>query len=790
MEPSIVRYTGPNGEILEEDESLFVNDYLLASAGEPFDQHNHQTPLPDGKTANERLNNSAAEPEKKNDDGFNYITNSLKELKHSNLPEELILVQIDDNTEDAVVTVRALLVGILEGAVGAVILQLFLFKSAPLPKMPILSQIFTVIFGFLFSLIPGPKWWNPGPFGAKESVFAAIISTSASSGAPAIEMIVTQYLFFNRINGVIPNVMIHLSSQLVGLSFAGLFQPILVYPARMLYPKVFPSVALYNLLHGSKEKKDKKLKKFFSKILGAITFYQVLPTYVMPALQGISFFCLTMPQNELITNIFGGADSQEGMGLFSACFDWYLVGDGGPLYTPFRSQLHILAGFVIGKFLFPLAYSRSWFSAGAKEGFPFLSGSLFTKKGKLYPVEDVIDEDGNLISEALKPHGPPSFTATHITGQIAVTIAATSAVTNLFLTEWRNILATLTNSKPHGTQDPHRLTVLNSYKDFPRRYYLVMAAFAIGLAITASTMSNGQISPAGIFLAILTPSFLTLAIGTLAGITGGNLRLGGVVPMIGGLVLPQNAIGNMWFSTYAAATASQGLQFISDLKFAQYMHLPPITVTVAQLTGSFVALCVNIAMMNFMLRTNEEELSSLANERVSPGVIFQELESQAVAWGVFSSQLLFLGKPYSFVAISIIIGFLSPLPFYFANKIWPNKNLNAVNIPLLANWIAVSARGRTSGHSGKIIVGGLSQVWARWYHRKWYWRYNYILSAALDSGTYLVIVVISVFFKGFAGIKIEIPNYFLNPTRPTAKDYCILTGIREEVYEEHVSTFL
>ncbi|KAI8446191.1 OPT oligopeptide transporter protein-domain-containing protein [Phakopsora pachyrhizi] len=694
MEPSIVRYTGPNGEILEEDESLFVNDYLLASAGEPFDQHNHQTPLPDGKTANERLNNSAAEPEKKNDDGFNYITNSLKELKHSNLPEELILVQIDDNTEDAVVTVRALLVGILEGAVGAVILQ-----------------IFTVIFGFLFSLIPGPKWWNPGPFGAKESVFAAIISTSASSGAPAIEMIVTQYLFFNRINGVIPNVMIHLSSQLVGLSFAGL-------PSENVIP--FIKAELFD----------------FSD--------QVLPTYVMPALQGISFFCLTMPQNELITNIFGGADSQEGMGLFSACFDWYLVGDGGPLYTPFRSQLHILAGFVIGKFLFPLAYSRSWFSAGAKEGFPFLSGSLFTKKGKLYPVEDVIDEDGNLISEALKPHGPPSFTATHITGQIAVTIAATSAVTNLFLTEWRNILATLTNSKPHGTQDPHRLTVLNSYKDFPRRYYLVMAAFAIGLAITASTMSNGQISPAGIFLAILTPSFLTLAIGTLAGITGGNLRLGGVVPMIGGLVLPQNAIGNMWFST-----------LICDLKFAQYMHLPPITVTVAQLTGSFVALCVNIAMMNFMLRTNEEELSSLANERVSPGVIFQELESQAVAFSFSGNR------------------FLSPLPFYFANKIWPNKNLNAVNIPLLANWIAVSARGnklffadssmseligRTSGHSGKIIVGGLSQVWARWYHRKWYWRYNYILSAALDSGTYLVIVVISVFFKGFAGIKIEIPK--------------------------------
>jgi hypothetical protein len=31
---------------------------------------------------------------------------------------------------------------------------------------------------------------------------------------------------------------------------------------------------------------------------------------------------------DIFTNIFGGADSNEGLGLFSLCFDWQYIGSG------------------------------------------------------------------------------------------------------------------------------------------------------------------------------------------------------------------------------------------------------------------------------------------------------------------------------------------------------------------------------------------------------------------------------------------------------------------------------
>ena len=46
--------------------------------------------------------------------------------------------------------------------------------------------------------------------------------------------------------------------------------------------------------------------------------------------------------------MFGGAAGNEGLGLFSLCFDWAYVGSGGgsigSLFTPLSTQLSLYAG--------------------------------------------------------------------------------------------------------------------------------------------------------------------------------------------------------------------------------------------------------------------------------------------------------------------------------------------------------------------------------------------------------------------------------------------------------------
>ena len=78
---------------------------------------------------------------------------------------------------------------------------------------------------------------------------------------------------------------------------------------------------------------DNKRVRLFWTVFAAMFVYEVVPSYIFPLLNGISIFCLasqyTSPQvQDIFTNIFGGADGNEGLGLFSLSFDWQYIGSG------------------------------------------------------------------------------------------------------------------------------------------------------------------------------------------------------------------------------------------------------------------------------------------------------------------------------------------------------------------------------------------------------------------------------------------------------------------------------
>jgi hypothetical protein len=59
--------------------------------------------------------------------------------------------------------------------------------------------------------------------------------------------------------------------------------------------------------------------------------FEIIPSYVFPLLNGFNIFCLASQHaspavQDVFTNIFGGADSNEGLGLFSLSFDWQYIG--------------------------------------------------------------------------------------------------------------------------------------------------------------------------------------------------------------------------------------------------------------------------------------------------------------------------------------------------------------------------------------------------------------------------------------------------------------------------------
>ena len=80
----------------------------------------------------------------------------------------------------------------------------------------------------------------------------------------------------------------------------------------------------------SKALNYKRLKLFWTAFTGMFV-YEIIPAYVFPLLNGISIFCLASQKApkrtvDIFTNLFGGSDGNEGLGLLSFSFDWQYIG--------------------------------------------------------------------------------------------------------------------------------------------------------------------------------------------------------------------------------------------------------------------------------------------------------------------------------------------------------------------------------------------------------------------------------------------------------------------------------
>jgi hypothetical protein len=91
-----------------------------------------------------------------------------------------------------------------------------------------------------------------------------------------------------------------------------------------------PVSSRLTVLHFDTAGSQKRMKLFWM-AMGGIFCYEIIPAYIFPLLNGVSIFCLVSQSappktRDVFTNIFGGADANEGLGLFSLSFDWQYIG--------------------------------------------------------------------------------------------------------------------------------------------------------------------------------------------------------------------------------------------------------------------------------------------------------------------------------------------------------------------------------------------------------------------------------------------------------------------------------
>ena len=121
------------------------------------------------------------------------------------------------------------------------------------------------------------------------------------------EVIVEQSKFYHQDPSIVYQLLLTISTQVLGYSFAGLTRRYLVRPPSMIWPGTLMSTAMFTTMHSSENKPANgwmisRWKFFLLVWSGAFTWY-FLPGLLMPALSYFSVITWFAPRNVVVANL-------------------------------------------------------------------------------------------------------------------------------------------------------------------------------------------------------------------------------------------------------------------------------------------------------------------------------------------------------------------------------------------------------------------------------------------------------------------------------------------------------
>lgn len=688
-------------------------------------------------------------------------------------PGELKPLDPTDDVNAPVITFRSISVGIILSLISAAIAQLFQFKPVRVQISLLTLQILSFLLGTLLSKILPARfhWLNPGSYSIKEDVFATMMAASAAYAAFGTEIFAPQILFLHSGPGFFPSIAAQFANQLLAICISWHFRSFLIDPPQCLYPAVIPPVILFQSLHGGDSLAGRRIK-LFKLAAPVIGLWEILPQFLAPALSAINAFCMALPASREVTELFGGASPNTGFGLFSLSLDWTNISAGvngaSPMYVPWIAQLNSWFGLGFAVLMYLSVYKVGPFHSGGENHYPLLSTSLLTESGKEYNRSAVFMPDGSVSRAGLEREGYPYFTISFVVSQACAALLMTSAVTQAIIQNWNLITETISpNSQGGGQkfQDPH-LREMEKYSGVPHWFLGCLSVASLALGYLCATLAGSEMGVFAMLGSVLLAAMIVGSIGFLNATTGFNPIVAPACQMIGS-VFGGSVIRSLWFSMFSSTCATISLLIAKDVKMMIYTKVPPRKGFFAQLCGMFIGVFINQFVMQIIVQRNAAALIEPTASGQFSGVSSQALFNEVSTWSLFSGELYSPGKHYFFIPLSLLVGFIAPLPFLFAEKCWPESIAGKFNIPLVAGTIQVAINGTTSGRFTAIIVGFLSQYYVRAYRPQIFADYNHVFSAALDGGTQITVLLLS-----FAAGSVKLPHYLLNPAPPYLRDYC------------------
>ncbi|KAG9050895.1 hypothetical protein FS837_001549 [Tulasnella sp. UAMH 9824] len=657
-------------------------------------------------------------------------------LEDSVYPEVRTSVSNVDDRDMPVMTIRAWVIG-MTLCVFTAGMNAFLYLRWPAPVLaPAVVMLVSFPLGKLAALLLPIRYWaipkqipwiggmefslNPSPFNVKEHTLICIMANITASTYIVNAAAVTDRRYGYSLNlGM--QVLLTLSTKLFGFALAAFWRNVLVIPGSSIWPENLVISTLLNSLHaedGGQMGDGMSRRRFFAYVAGGTVLYSFLP------------------DNVVVNQLFG---SVTGLGMSFLSFDWSQISwVVSPLVVPWWALWQQFLGFVVFYWLVvPILYYKNVWKSGH---LPIMGGSAYDRFAEPYDLKYVITRDFRLNVTAYEEYSPVyvpiSYSVTYLLG-FAVPIAA---LVHIVLWRGKYIYKVLRGEEMEKPDVHARLM-----KKYPE-----------------INIHNDVLPVRSAFVIILIPVIWFLPVALIFAMTTCLIPLNLYAQVIPGLMLPGQPIAALVMKAVALEAIKSGTIFAQDQKLCHYMkvchfcqhtftpidvslfpyEVPPRATLIAQAVAATLAVVSAAGVQHLIFRIVPDACTSGQAHQLTCNGFGVQFTSSLV-WGLIGPRRLFgTNGIYRFHPYGILIGAILPILLWFWQWRRPRSHFGSLHIPLVLSGPLGVPPATGINYSSWFLLGFITQYIVRRRKPRWWLKYNYILSSALDSGTIFGIVLV------------------------------------------------
>ena len=472
--------------------------------------------------------------------------------------------------------------------------------------------------------------------------------------------------------------------------------------------------------------------------------------------------------------------------MFPVTFDWAQIAYiGSPLVTPWWAAANVVAGLVIVMWIIApvMYYKNALYSAFL----PMLSSAVFDNTGKPYDVSRILTPDFLFDSEKYDAYSKVYLPITYALAYGVQFAGLSALVTHTACWYGPEIWQVSQQSAAHDTNtgsnsykpmntSRHELSMeaqrahgqrrtspidtdistsmqaedvhsrlMRHYEDVPASWYLMTFLAMLAIGISVVEYYPVHLPWYGLLLALGITAVLFIPVGIVMAITNQHSSLYLICQIICGTVFPGRPVANMVFTTYCYISSAQGVKFSSDLKLGHYMKIPPQLLFQVQVIATLISSATQIGVLNWMFAN----IPSLCLPDAINGFscpLARVHFNGSILWGVVGPQRFFgPGAVYRPLIWFFLIGAIAPIiVFAIGRRKGPSSVWRKINLPVLFGSLSWIPPATGLNFTSWAVVCFVFNSLIRRRKPEWWGKYTMTLSAALDSG--LAIGVVVVFF--------------------------------------------